>query len=68
MKKPTHGGARKNAGRKPKEPTVTKRIPVGLVVKIDALIKKYKSVHREPPSPACDRRGRKDHEKSLILK
>jgi hypothetical protein len=35
-KKPTHGGARKNAGRKPKEPTKTIRVPIS---KLPAILK-----------------------------
>lgn len=42
MKK-QHGGKRKNAGRKPKEPTVTKRIPISILDKVEALIKKHKT-------------------------
>lgn len=37
MKK-KHGGARKGSGRKPKEPTVVRRIPISLVQKIDKII------------------------------
>lgn len=47
-KKPTHGGARKGAGRKlgfrmeeKKEPTKVMRVPESLVPKIHELIKKY---------------------------
>jgi hypothetical protein len=52
MKKPTHGGRRKGAGRKPgfklpksklKEKTVVRRIPVGLLEDVDDLIERYKS-------------------------
>ena len=42
MKNITHGGARKGAGRKPKEPTVTIRVPISLVPKIESLIEKHK--------------------------
>jgi len=38
-----HGGKRKGAGRKPKEPTITKRIPIGILDKVEALIKKHKA-------------------------
>jgi len=38
-----HGGKRLNAGRKRKEPTTTKRIPVSLVPKVDELIKNHKT-------------------------
>lgn len=37
-----HGGKREGAGRKKKEPTVVKRVPASLVLKIDALILKSK--------------------------
>jgi hypothetical protein len=37
MKK-THGGARKGAGRKRKEPTKTIRVPVSLIPQIKKLI------------------------------
>ena len=43
MKKKLHGGKRKNAGRKPKEPTKTMRIPETLVPKITAMIEKHKA-------------------------
>lgn len=36
--KPTHGGKRKGAGRKPKEPTTTIRVPVSLVEEVKKLI------------------------------
>ena len=39
MKNKPHGGKRKGSGRKKKEPTTTKRVPVSLVPKIDELIK-----------------------------
>lgn len=47
IKKPTHGGKRKGAGRKkgsfknvkPKEPTVIKRIPISKLAAVEALIK-----------------------------
>lgn len=42
MKKPTHGGARKGAGRPTKEPTEVIRIPKSLVPKVKELIKKHK--------------------------
>jgi hypothetical protein len=35
-----HGGARKGAGRKPKEPTVVMRVPKSLVKEVKELIKK----------------------------
>lgn len=35
----THGGKRKGSGRKKKEPTTTKRVPISLISKIDELIK-----------------------------
>lgn len=38
MKKKTHGGARNGAGRKPKEPTVVRRVPLSVLAKVDALI------------------------------
>jgi len=34
-----HGGKRKGAGRKPKEPTKTIRVPVSLIPKIKELIR-----------------------------
>lgn len=40
-KKPTHGGARKGAGRPEKEPTVVMRVPLALVKVIKKLIEKY---------------------------
>jgi hypothetical protein len=40
MDKKTHGGARKGAGRKPKEPTKTIRVPVRLIPEIMKLIGK----------------------------
>lgn len=36
----THGGKRKGAGRKKKEPTKTIRVPVSMVDQIKSLIKK----------------------------
>jgi hypothetical protein len=51
MKKPTHGGKRKGAGRKTgftlpksklKEKTIPRRIPVGLIDVVDSLIERYK--------------------------
>lgn len=42
MKK-QHGGKRKNAGRKPKEPTKTIRVPQSLVQKVTEMINKHKS-------------------------
>lgn len=42
MKKKPHGGARKGAGRKPKEPTVVMRIPEPLVPVFKKLISKHK--------------------------
>lgn len=41
MKKPTLGGARKGAGRKKKDPTITMRVPVVLVETIKSLINKH---------------------------
>lgn len=38
IKPKTHGGARKGAGRKKKEPTKTIRVPVRLIPKIKLLI------------------------------
>lgn len=35
-----HGGKRKGAGRKKKEPTTTIRVPVSMVDQIKSLIKK----------------------------
>lgn len=47
MKKKTHGGKRKGAGRPEgttrKEPTVVMRVPVALVAAIKKLIAKYLS-------------------------
>ena len=41
-----HGGVRHGAGRpKSKEPTKTIRVPVSLLPKVEALIKKHKSKH-----------------------
>lgn len=37
MKK-THGGKRKGAGRKPKEPTVVKRIPISKLESVQNLL------------------------------
>jgi hypothetical protein len=34
----THGGARENAGRKPKEPTKTMRVPVSMVEVVKKMI------------------------------
>jgi hypothetical protein len=34
-----HGGARKGAGRKPKEPTVVMRIPVSKIEAVKKLLK-----------------------------
>jgi hypothetical protein len=51
MKKPSHGGKRKGAGRKPgwkkpksklKEKTKVRRIPVGILEAVDELIERYK--------------------------
>ena len=39
-KKSKHGGARKGAGRKPKEPTITKRIPISKIEAVNKLIGK----------------------------
>lgn len=36
-----HGGKRKGAGRKPKEPTITKRIPISLLDKVNNLIQNH---------------------------
>lgn len=38
MKKNPHGGARKGAGRKPKEPTVVKRIPLSKVEAVQKIL------------------------------
>ncbi len=38
IKKKTHGGKRKGAGRPKKEPTVTMRVPISKVEKIKKLI------------------------------
>jgi hypothetical protein len=43
MSKITHGGARKGAGRKSKEPTKTMRVPVSLVEVVKGLIAEHKS-------------------------
>lgn len=40
-KKPTHGGARKGAGRPKEEPTKVMRVPLALVPKILKLIADY---------------------------
>jgi hypothetical protein len=40
MKKKTHGGARKGAGRKPKEPTTTIRVPISKLECIKKCLKK----------------------------
>lgn len=40
MKKKPHGGARKGAGRPPKEPTVVMRIPVSKIAAVKKLLKK----------------------------
>lgn len=40
-KKPTHGGARKGAGRKAKEPTKVMRVPISLVEQVRRLILNY---------------------------
>jgi hypothetical protein len=39
----THGGSRKGSGRKPKEPTETRRIPVSILPKVDDMILKQRS-------------------------
>jgi hypothetical protein len=39
MKKKPHGGARKGAGRHPKEPTVVIRVPVSKLEAVKELIK-----------------------------
>lgn len=39
MKK-KHGGKRKGAGRKPKEPTVVKRIPISKIEEVQNLLNK----------------------------
>lgn len=42
----THGGQRQGAGRKPKEPTTTMRVPVSLVEVVKKLIaEKRKAWH-----------------------
>lgn len=38
-KKKTHGGKRKGAGRKPKEPTTVIRVPVSKLEQVQKLIK-----------------------------
>ena len=38
MKKKPHGGARKGAGRKAKEPTVVKRIPISKLESVQTLL------------------------------
>jgi len=40
MKKITHGGKRKGAGRPPKEPTKVMRIPISKVEQVKKLISK----------------------------
>jgi hypothetical protein len=39
-KKPTHGGKRKNAGRKKKEPTKTIRVPLSKLAEVFKAINK----------------------------
>lgn len=39
MKNKPHGGARKGAGRKPKEPTVVMRIPVSKLAAVQKILK-----------------------------
>lgn len=39
-KETTHGGARKGAGRKPKEPTKVMRVPISKVEQVKKLISK----------------------------
>lgn len=41
MRKHTHGGKRKGAGRKPKEPTKPIRVPIGLIKAVQDLIERY---------------------------
>lgn len=43
-KKNNHGGARSRSGRKPKEPTVVRRIPISILTKVDALITEAKKI------------------------
>lgn len=38
----SHGGKRKGAGRKPKEPTKTIRVPLSLLPKIELIISKHR--------------------------
>lgn len=38
MNKKNHGGKRKGAGRKPKEPTVVKRIPISKLESVQNLL------------------------------
>jgi len=40
MNKPKHGGKRAGSGRKKKEPTKLKRIPLSKLKEVDELIKK----------------------------
>jgi hypothetical protein len=40
--KKTHGGKRKGAGRKKKDPTKTIRVPVSMINAIKALVEKLK--------------------------
>lgn len=42
LKKKQHGGKRPGAGRKPKEPTVVRRIPVSILAKVDKIIAEAK--------------------------
>lgn len=50
LKKPTHGGLRKGAGRKPTEPTVTIRIPLAIKPQVEKLIEKHKKAKTKNPS------------------
>jgi hypothetical protein len=42
-KETTHGGKRKNSGRKKREPTEVRRIPVSLLPKVDKLIADHRA-------------------------
>ena len=47
MIKKKHGGKRKGAGRKPKEPTVVKRIPISKLESVQNLLDKLVITHPE---------------------
>jgi hypothetical protein len=42
-KQPTHGGARKGAGRKSKEPTKVIRVPVSMLKEIEKLLANHEN-------------------------